>query len=279
MNQFFNSCTSNYMSSSIVVFGAPYDGTTSYRPGTRLAPNRIRLESVGIETYSPYLDKDLTDYQIHDAGDTVIALGNAEKTLNTIYNSAKKYYTDNKKTLMIGGEHLVSYPTVKACLESYPNLRVVHFDAHTDLRDSFLGEEMSHATVLKKVADELGDNRIFQFGIRSGSKTEFEYAKKHQYIEIAGVNTLPDILPKLQGHPIYITLDVDVLDPSIMSGTGTPEAGGITYKELLKALLVLKDQNIVGADVVELAPDYDNSGVSTATACTLIRELLLLMAN
>ena len=132
---------------------------------------------------------------------------------------------------------------------------------------------------LKKIADELGDNRLFQFGIRSGTKKEFQYAKNHQYIEIAGVKTLPDIISKLQGHPIYITLDVDVLDPSIMSGTGTPEAGGITYKELLEALLVLKDQNIVGADVVELAPDYDNSGVSTATACTLIRELLLLMAK
>jgi len=221
----------------------------------------------------------MNDYQFHDSGDSLIALGNVEKTLNTIYNSAKKYYTDNKKTLMIGGEHLVTYPTVKACLESYPNLRVVHFDAHTDLRDSFLGEEMSHATVLKKIADELGDNRLFQFGIRSGTKKEFQYAKNHQYIEIAGVKTLPDIISKLQGHPIYITLDVDVLDPSIMSGTGTPEAGGITYKELLEALLVLKDQNIVGADVVELAPDYDNSGVSTATACTLIRELLLLMAK
>jgi len=278
MNNYFNSCNSKYESSSIILFGAPYDGTTSYRPGTRLAPNRIRLESVGIETYSPYLDKELTDYHIHDAGDTDIFLGSAEKTLNSIYDKAKKMYLDHKKTLMIGGEHLVSYPTIKACMESHPNLRVVHFDAHTDLRDSFLGEDMSHATVLKKVADELGDHRLFQFGVRSGSKVEFEYAKKHQYIEIAGADTLPEILDQLQGYPLYITLDVDVLDPSIMSGTGTPEAGGITYKELLKALLQLKDQNIVGVDIVELAPDYDMSGVSTATACTLIRELLLLMA-
>jgi agmatinase len=278
MNQYFNSCKSNYSSSSIVVFGAPYDGTTSYRPGTRLAPNRVRLESVGIETYSPYQDKEMTDCKIHDAGDTEIALGSVDKTLNSIYNSAKAYYKDNKKTLMIGGEHLVSYPTIKACYERFPELRVIHFDAHTDLRDTFLGEAMSHATVIKKVADKLGDNRIFHFGIRSGTKAEFEYAKQHQYIEIAGVSTITEILDKLEGHPIYITLDVDVLDPSIMSGTGTPEAGGISYKELLKALLQLQGQNIVGSDIVELSPDYDNSGVSTATACTLIRELLLLMA-
>jgi len=279
MENNFNSCKSSYESSSIVIFGAPYDGTASYRPGSRFAPNRIRLESIGIETYSPYLDKELTDYNIHDAGDTTINLGYTDKTLDTIYQTAKQYYIDNKKTLMIGGEHLVSYPTIHACLETYPNLRVIHFDAHTDLRDSFLGEEMSHATVLKKVADELGEHRLFQFGIRSGTKAEFEYAKKHQYIEIAGVKTLPNILDQLQGFPIYITLDVDVLDPSIMSGTGTPEAGGVTYKELLNALLQLKNLNIVGADIVELAPDYDASGVSTATTCTLIRELLLLMTK
>lgn len=278
MNNNFNGCISPYQTSSIVLFGAPYDGTASYRPGSRFAPNRVRLESVGIETYSPYLDKELTEYQIHDAGDTIVNLGNTSRTLDSIYEKAQQFYGDNKKTLMIGGDHLVSYPTIYACLEKYPDLRVIHFDAHTDLRDSFLGEEMSHATVLKKVADELGDNRLFQFGIRSGSKGEFDYAKEHQYIEIAGVKTVSTIIPQIKEYPIYITLDVDVLDPSIMSGTGTPEAGGVTYKELLDALVSLKDLNIVGADIVELAPDYDPSGVSTATTCTLIRELLLLLA-
>lgn len=279
MNNYFNGCKSPYKDSTIVLFGAPYDGTTSYRPGTRLAPSRVRLESVGIETYSPYLDKELTDYSIHDGGDIVIHLGNTSKTLDSIYQTAKKYYQDNKRTLMIGGEHLVSYPTIHACLETYPNLRVIHFDAHTDLRDSFLGEEMSHATVLKKVADELGDNRLYQFGIRSGTKDEFDYAKTHQYLEFAEVKTISKIIDEIKPYPIYITLDVDVLDPSIMSGTGTPEAGGITYKELIDALKSLHGLNIVGADIVELAPDYDMSGVSTATTCTLIRELLLLLTT
>lgn len=277
MNNYFNGCNSPYATSSIVLFGAPYDGTASYRPGSRFAPNRVRLESVGIETYSPYLNKELTDYSIHDAGDVFINLGYTEKSLQTIYDTAKSYYKDHKKTLMIGGEHLVSYPTIQACHEQYPDLRVIHFDAHTDMRDRFLGEELSHATVLKKVADELGERRVYQFGIRSGSKDEFEYAKAHQYIEIAGVDTIPEIIDEIRSYPIYITLDVDVLDPSIMSGTGTPEAGGITYKQLLQALLSLRGLHIVGADVVELAPDYDASGVSTATTCTLIRELLLLL--
>lgn len=279
MKNYFNGCNSPYLKSNIVLFGAPYDGTASYRPGSRLAPNRVRLESIGIETYSPYLDKDLTEYFIHDGGDTVINLGNTTKTLDTIYKTTKKYYQDDKKTLMVGGEHLVSYPAIHACLEKYPDLRVIHFDAHTDLRDNFLGEEMSHATVLKKVADELGENRLFQFGIRSGTKNEFEYAKRHQYIEVAGVSTIKNIIGDIKPYPIYITLDVDVLDPSIMSGTGTPEAGGVTYKELLEALLSLQGLNIVGADIVELAPDYDMSGVSTATTCTLVREMLLLLTT
>lgn len=274
----FLGCNAPYQDSDIVITGAPFDGTVSNRPGTKFAPNRIRLESWTIETYSPYQDKDLSDIAVHDASDIDIPYGNTEKTMSVIHDAIEQIVQDGKKPLMIGGEHLVSFPAIQAVWERYPDLRVVHFDAHTDLRDTFFGEPLSHATVLKKVCDFLGDRRLYQFGIRSGTKEEFQYAYNHQYLELAGVKTLPAIIEELKGYPIYITLDVDVLDPSIMSGTGTPEAGGITYKELLQALLSLKKLNIVGADIVELSPDYDTSGSSTATACTLVRELLFLLS-
>ncbi len=277
MNKFYG-CDATYEESSIVIFGAPYDGTASFRPGSRFAPNRVRLDSENTEIYSPYLDRSLTDFPIHDFGDVEVALGQTEKTLDMIYQETAKFLEDGKKTMMIGGEHLVSLPVIQAHLEHHPDLRVIHFDAHTDLRDSFLGEELSHATVLKKVADQLSDHRLYSFGIRSGVKEEFEYAKQHQYLEIGSASTIPTILNDVKPYPIYITIDVDVLDPSLMSGTGTPEPGGLTFKELLQATFAFKGFNIVGIDIVELAPDYDHSGVSTATVRTLLREMLLLMA-
>jgi agmatinase len=275
----FISCEADFDESEIVLFGVPFDGTVSNRPGTRFAPNRIRIESDAIETYSPYQNSDLENYKIHDAGDIPIPHGNTKKTLDFIETQMKSILSTNKKPLMIGGEHLITYPAIKALQTKHPNLHVIHFDAHTDLRESLYGETLSHATVMKRVCELLGDNRLFQFGIRSGLKEEFEYSKKHQYIEIAGVSTITQIAQKLHNVPIYISLDVDVLDPSIMPGTGTPEAGGLFYKELLSALLSLKSLHIVGADIVELSPDYDHSGASTAVAATLIRELLLLLAK
>lgn len=274
----FLQCNDSYNDSSIVLIGAPFDGTVSNRPGTKFAPNRIRLESWTIETYSPYQKQDLLDLSIHDASDIDIPYGNTEKTMTVIHDAIASLVKDGKTPLMIGGEHLVSYPAIQAVAATYPDLHVVHFDAHTDLRDTFFGEPLSHATVLKRVTDMLGDHRLFQFGIRSGTKEEFDYAHAHQYLELADVKTLPDILPRLQDVPIYITLDVDVLDPAYMPGTGTPEAGGITFKELLQALLHLKGLHIVGADIVELSPDYDTSGSSTAVACTLVREMLFLLS-
>ena len=274
----FLGCDTPRESSEIVIVGAPFDGTVSNRPGTKFAPNRIRLESWTIETYSPYQDKDLDETKIHDAGDIPIPYGNTAHTMDVIHSAIQSIVTEGKKPFMIGGEHLVSFPSIQAVAEQYPDLRVVHFDAHTDLRDTFFGESLSHATVLKKVCDILGDRRLYQFGIRSGTKEEFDYAREHQYLELADVKTIPTILPELQDVPVYITLDVDVLDPSVMPGTGTPEAGGITYKELLHALLQLRGLNIVGADIVEVSPDLDSSGSSTAVASVLVRELLLLLS-
>ncbi|MBN2878334.1 MAG: agmatinase [Clostridia bacterium] len=268
----------SYDECEIAVFGIPYDGTASYRPGTRFGPDAIRNEMYGLETYSPYLDKDLNDYRVCDLGDLEIPFGNREGVLQEAAFETKSILQDNKKIVMLGGEHLVSYPVIKELHQKYSDLHVIHFDAHTDLRDEFFGEAFSHATVIKRVHDFLGDDRIYQFGIRSGTKKEFEFGRAHTNLHAFDTEGLKDAVSKLKGKSVYITIDLDVLDPSIFPGTGTPEAGGITFKEMMEAIKDMNGLNIVGADIVELSPHYDASGVSTAVACKILRELLLIMA-
>ena len=266
-----------YDESKIVVFGAPFDGTTSFRPGARFAPEVIRRESYGLETYSPYLEKDLEDYKIFDGGDLEFSFGNPMSTLDIIYKYTSKVLKDDKIPFMVGGEHLISYGSIKAIHEKYPDLHVIHLDAHTDSRDEYMGEKYSHATVIRRCWDFLGDGKIYQFGIRSGSKEEFVWSKDHTYMEKYSMNTLNEIVDKLKNVPVYITIDLDILDPSIFCGTGTPEPGGITFKEIMNGIKEFEKLNVVGGDIVELSPNYDTSGASTATACKILREFVLTM--
>jgi len=275
----FIGCASSYDEAEIVIFGAPFDGTTSYRPGTRFAPSAIRSESDGIETYSPYQDKDLEDYAIFDSGDLVLPFGQPSKALALIEKRTKEILEDNKRPLMIGGEHLVTLGVAKAIIKKYPDVVFIHFDAHTDLRDDYLGEQLSHATVIRRIWDLVGDGRIYQFGIRSGERSEWEFAKAHTDLTPFTLEGLDEVIESLKGKPVYFTLDLDVLDPSVFPGTGTPEAGGVTYKELQLALEKLGALNIIGADMNELSPHYDHSGLSTAVACKVLREMLLMMVN
>ena len=264
-----------YEESSLVIFGAPFDGTTSFRPGTRFGPSVIRQEFYGLETYSPYLDEDLNDYKLFDGGDLDLPFGNTNKALDIIYNTTKKIIYDNKIPLLVGGEHLVSYPAIKAVSEKHPELVLLHFDAHADLRDEYMGEKLSHASVIRRVWDILGDNRIYQFGIRSGDKSEFEWGYKHTILEKFTIDSLEKYIDDLKGKKVYITIDLDILDPSIFPGTGTIEPGGINFNQLLNVIKKISVLDIVGADVVELSPHYDTSGTSTAVACKVIRELVL----
>ncbi len=275
----FIGCDKSFEESDVVIFGAPFDGTCSYRPGSRFAPNKIRIDSYGLETYSPYLDRDLEDYKIHDAGDIDLIFGNKYAVLDAIKEYASHIVNSNKKPLMIGGEHLVTLPVVTAMFEKHKDLVILHFDAHTDLRGDYMGEELSHATVIKQIWNFLGDDRIFQFGIRSGLKEEFAWAEKdgHTFINKFGYDKLKDVVEKIKDKPVYVTIDLDILDPSIFPGTGTPEPGGISFQDMLNILKTLEGLNIVGADVVELAPDYDPSGVSTAVAAKIMRELMLIL--
>lgn len=275
----FIGCESEYEDADVVIFGAPFDSTTSYRPGTRFASSAIRNESFGIETYSPYQDRDLTDYNIYDGGDLELPFGNPEAALKQIEDYVAEVLEDGKLPLMIGGEHLVTLGAVRSVAKKYEDLHIVHFDAHADLRDDYLGVTLSHATVLRRCHDIVGDNRIFQFGIRSGDREEFRWGKDHVTTCKFNFDTLGEVVEQLKGKPVYVTLDLDVLDPSVFPGTGTPEAGGVTFMELLEALKKVSSLSIVGMDMNELSPIYDQSGASTALACKILREILLMLSQ
>lgn len=271
----FIGCDSEYDESKIVIFGAPFDSTTSYRPGTRFASSAMRNESFGIETYSPYQDKDLTDIKVFDGGDLELCFGSPESALNDIENFSAKVLGSGKLPCMIGGEHLVTLGAVRAAVKKYPDLHIIHFDAHADLRDDYLGQKLSHACVMRRCHELVGDGKIFQFGIRSGDREEFVWGKDHVTTNKFDFTGLEKIAEKIQNKPVYFTLDLDVLDPSCFPGTGTPEAGGVSFTELMSAIKSVSALNVVGIDVNELSPMLDQSGASTALACKLLREILL----
>ena len=266
-----------YKESDLVLFGIPFDGTVSNRPGTRFGPRGIRQELDGLETYSPYLDRDLSEFAICDLGDLELSFGNTVDTLFRIREAASDILADGKKTLALGGEHLVSYPLIEAYQERYQDLKVIHLDAHADLREEYLGEALSHATVMRRALSVLRPGSLYQFGIRSGTKEEFAFARQNTHFHPYSLEEMPDVVQGLGEAPVYVSIDLDVLDPSVFPGTGTPEAGGVSFKELLSAVHSLLGCNVVGADVVELAPHYDVSGVSNATAAKVVRELALAM--
>lgn len=276
MSDSFIACTAPYDAARIVLFGAPYDSTSSFRPGARFAGSALRAESFGIETYSPYQDADLEDCRVHDAGDLELPFGDPTTPLDMIARQTRQILADGKMPVLIGGEHLVTLGAVRAVAEKYPGLHIIHLDAHADLREDYLGVKFSHACVMRRCHDLLGDGRIFQFGIRSGTKEEFAFQGAGRVkAERFAAKTLPSIVLPPQ-TPVYLTVDLDVLDPAEFPGTGTPEAGGLAFETLRGVLMdVFARFNVVAFDLVELAPALDASGRSTALACKLLRECLL----
>ena len=273
----FIGADARYADAECVLFGAPYDSTTSFRPGTRFGPAAVRSESFGIETYSPYQDRDLeSDSSVHDAGDLELPFGAPDRALAMIEAKASEIIDAGKIPFLLGGEHLVTLGAVRAAFRRYPDLCILHFDAHADLREDYLGVKLSHACVMRRCHDILGDGRIWQFGIRSGTKDEFAFMREgHVVTEPFSTKTLRE-LSFPSGTPVYLTVDLDVLDPSEFPGTGTQEAGGLRFAELLSALTeILSRFNVVALDNVELSPALDPSGRSTALACKLLREQLL----
>lgn len=273
----FIGCDAAFADARLVLFGAPFDSTTSFRPGARFGSSAMRHESFGIETYSPYQDRDLTDCAIFDSGDLELCFGSAEAALADVEARAQEILKAEKMPILLGGEHLVTLGAVRAAAQKYPDLHIIHFDAHADLRDDYLGAKLSHACVIRRCHDILGDGRIHQFCIRSGDREEFRFARQHTEMHPFSFEGLDTVCARLiaENAPVYLTIDLDCLDPACFPGTGTPEAGGVTFPELLTAILQVAQLNVVAADLNELAPMLDPSGASTAMACKVLRELLL----
>jgi len=269
----------SFEESEAVIYGMPMDWTVSYRPGSRFGPARIREVSIGLEEYSAYLDRELEEVKYFDAGDIPLPFGNPQKSIDMIEEFVGKILDADKFPLGIGGEHLVTWPVIKAMYKKYPDLAIIHMDAHTDLRENYEGEPLSHSTPIRKAAELIGPTNVFSFGIRSGMKEEFQWAKEvGMYIaKFEVLEPLKGILPKLAGRPVYVTIDIDVLDPAFAPGTGTVDAGGITSRELLASIheIAKSDIKVVGADLVEVAPIYDSSEQTANTASKLLREMIL----
>ena len=281
----FIGCDAEYEEATIVLFGAPFDSTTSYRPGARFGSSAIRHESFGLETNSPYQDKDLTDYRIFDSGDIELCFGSSEAALKDIEERTRTILKDGKLPFMLGGEHLVTFGAFRAVMEKYPDVHVIQFDAHCDLRNDYLGAELSHACVMRRCYEWMEDHtefpRIHQFCIRSGDRQEFQFAAAHTDLHPFGFDGLEKLTEHLAAEeiPVYLTIDLDCLDAGIFPGTGTPEAGGVSFPELIRAIRTVCGNRIVAVDVNELAPNLDPTGQSTAAACKVVREMLLALSK
>ncbi|AVX30316.1 MULTISPECIES: agmatinase [unclassified Carboxydocella] len=272
----FMGSTRDWAEAKSVIIGIPMDFTTSFRPGTRLGAAAVRGVSWGIEEYSPYQDRDLADLSYYDAGDMALPFGQVEESLKIIEQVTAEVLTAGKFPLFIGGEHLVSYPIIKEYARRYPDLAVIHFDAHADLREDYLGNPHSHATVMRKVAELIGPQNVYQFGIRSGTREEFAYGRaKTNFYPFQVLEPLQKVIPQLQNRSIYVTLDIDVVDPAFAPGTGTAEPGGISAAEMLAAIIALKELQVVGFDLVEIAPQYDQSERTALLGAKIVREALL----
>ncbi len=266
---------------SVSLLGVPYDGTCSFRPGARFGPSAVREDSYGIETYCPQLNLDLEDINFADIGSLDVPLGDAKLTLNYISYATNILLKNNLKPLIIGGEHSITSGVIKSIIKNYPDLIMIQLDAHADLRDEWLGSKYSHACTMKRCLEILPSKKIFQIGIRSGTKSEFlEMNNSKRLIQhTLGENakSLEKALKSFKGRPIYLTFDLDWFDPSIMPGTGTPEPGGYFWGDFAAIIDVIKSHNLIGADVVELSPKLDNTGISSILAAKVIRSLIMLL--
>jgi len=261
------------------LLGFAFDGTTSFRPGSRFGPNAIREASMNLESYSPYLDKNLEeDINFVDLGNLPFYPSKPKYPLNYFNELTKNLNLKerNIKLVVLGGEHSISYGPILLHLHQYPDMVLLHLDAHADLRDGYLEEKFSHASIIRRVLDHFGkDHQLIQYGIRSGTREEFQFMKEKGTLK----TSLSDLINELNQipieRPIYLTLDLDFFDPAYFPGTGTPETGGEDFHTFVKIIKILARKNFVGADITELAPQLDPTGNSNCFAAKVTREILL----
>ncbi len=279
IEQTYLSAKTPFEKSEIVILGCPYDGSASFRPGARFAPQAIRRASWGIETYSPYFRKDLSRLLIHDMGDLELPPGEKEFSMGLIQKAIRMILEAKKIPISLGGDHLITLPIIEEIIQSNPELSIIQMDAHTDLREDYLGERLSHSTVMKRVKPLLKKGRLFQIGVRSGTEEEFEEAAKMNSIVSLGNPSFRSMLAYLKHKPVYITLDLDVFDPGFLPGVGTPEPGGLSFREFISLLKRLRSLRVIGFDLVELTPDYDPSQISSVNASVILREMILALCT
>ena len=275
MERTFLSANASWEKSNIVILGCPFDGSASFRPGARFGPSEIRKASWGIETYSPYFRRDLSQLRVHDMGDLELPLGEKKGSLGLIREAIRGILSKKKFPILLGGEHLITLPIVEEILRVYPSLHLLQIDAHADLREDYLGDTLSHCTVMKRVVDRLGEGRLFQIGIRSGIEEEFRLARRMKSIVPLDQDSLRSMVKRFRNKPIYITLDLDVIDLGLLPGVGTPEPGGLTFQGFLSLLKEIQPLHVIGFDMVELTPDYDPTRISSITAAVILREMIL----
>ncbi len=275
MNPFMDA-ESSFDDAHVILLGCPYDGTCSYRPGSRFGPQAIREASYGLERWSPLLRRELTELAFHDQGDLELPLGDTQRVLSMIGEAAEHIHKAGKIPFGLGGEHLISLPLIRAAFQKYPDLQLIHLDAHADLREDYMGNPYSHATVFQRVLDFLPTDRLHQFGIRSGTREEYVLMESIDSLRPHDKDSIDATCAALTDAPVYISLDLDILDPGIFPGTGTPEPGGLQFLELHPFFRAFQKLNhIVGIDVVELSPPCDLTGTSNVVASKVCRELLL----
>ncbi len=273
----FMAASDDYETAKAVLWGIGQDFTTSYRPGTRFGPGRIREASYGLEEFSYHSLKTLADKNFFDLGDISVVFGDPRVSLDRAHQVARKLFNDGKLPIMMGGEHLVTLPCVKAAHEKYGNdMVLLQFDAHADLREDYLGNPMSHAAVMKRCLEFLPSKNLYQFGIRSGTAEEYRIGSTEcNLFPHEVLRPLKEVMPTLGNRPVYITIDIDVMDPAFAPGTGTPEPGGIHSREMIDAVLAMAGLNVIGFDVVEVAPSLDHTDRTVVLGAKLIREAIL----
>jgi agmatinase len=261
-----------------VILGVPYDRTQSHRRGAALASRAIREVSDSIETYSPALDRDLEDLRLGDLGDLPVRNMEPSEMVAAVERAVASLDAGTLAVLL-GGDHTVTVGAIQALAARHADLAVVQFDAHADLRDEYGGSRWSHACTMRRVWEILGDNRIVQLGVRSGTREEFAFARQHCRCSLSALAMPETVQHDLHDRPVYLSVDIDVLDPAYAPGAGNPEPGGPSFTELIEALRLLNGLRVVMADVVEVSPPHDPSGVTAIAAAKLVRELVLLFGR
>ena len=268
--------SSDASKASIALFGACWDGTSSFKAGSRFAGFAVREASFGMEEFSFYQQESILDIQFTDYGDLFLPPWQKDKVLSDVGSAAREIVAMGQFPIAFGGEHLLAFPLIMAAYEAHSDLAIIHIDAHADMRPDLWGDTLTHATFLGRVGDVIGFENIKQFGIRSFSKEEWDITRKFDTVRPYNIEVMRAHLESIGNRPIYLTLDLDVLDPGIYPGTGTPEPGGISWDLLIEGLMLFRGRRLVGADCLELSPHYDPTGVSAQTMAKTLRELIII---